>query len=440
MEIKRKSPSMKITFMTSIGFLFALLFLTTPASAFEAGKTYDKTNYQEIKDILAPSILISVEKGDFSIKASKLDFQIKIKDDYQKLTEANEGKYDFDENGNLIDKSTGKPTGFIRGDPFDKIDTKDPKVAQKIMEKFYFNIRCRQGSNSSLGSVHWLGQTGGVERMIESRGVYFNYTNMPRGPLPNPNDFRSQSITYIIAPFDIRGTVSMGWDYNGTQESVNFSYVPMLRRVRRTSASARSDPFLGSDACTDDAYGYGGKNADMKLTYIGSKDLLAPYTTDKLMTASYFAPDGSFVRSWPELKAGFEIPGNPYASYNLASVVWVLRPLYIVEMFPKSDYYNYGRQILYIDQNQFQVYVKEMYDRAGVYWKKTIINYSAHMPSDGTDLMMSDFYCTQDDKTNHSTVSKVKSPYGPGEGSVNRPYEDVGPKTFTTSNILQLSK
>jgi hypothetical protein len=411
--------------------------LTCQSSAFTHGETYDKSNYQAIQDVLAPSILASVKDGEFQIKTSKLESEPRIKPEYQKLTDANEGKYDFNDNGNLIIKETGKPAGFLRADPFAKIDPKDPKVAQKIMEKFYFNIRCRHGSNDSGANTMWVG-SGGKEREIVSRGKYFNYTNMPRGPLPNPNNFRSQSMTYVSEPYDLRGTVSMAWEYNGDAETVGFSYLPMLRRVRRTSASARSDPFMGSDACTDDAYGYNGKNADMEFKFIGTKDLLMPFSTDKVISGN-FAPDGGFIRTFPERKAGFQIPGWQYSPYAIATLQWILRPLYIVEMNPKDKYYNYGRQILYIDQTEFCIFIKEAYDRAGTYWKKVIIVYSYHLTPDGTDLMMTDAYPTIDDKTKHATVSFVFNPYG-NEPMINRPYELCGPETFTTSAILQLSK
>ncbi len=309
---------------------------------------------------------------------------------------------------------------------------------KKILEKFYFNIRCRHGSNSS-GEVGLFIGAHGQEKEHVSRGVYFNYTNMPRGPLPNPQNFRSQSLTYMAEPYDIRGIVSMAWEYKDDKETTAFSYVPMLRRVRRTSAAARSDPHMGGDTCTDDAYGYNGKNADMKFTYVGKKNLFMPFTTDQVLR-SHFNEDGGFMRKFPERKWGFEVPGWAYFQGAPATLKWILRPIWIVEMDPKDRYYNYGRQILYLDGVEYCIFLKEIYDKSGEYWKKMMVPLSYHLTPDGTDLLMTDVYNAQDDRTRHVTANRIFNPYGDAEAMINRPYSDVGLETYTLNAVVQLSK
>jgi hypothetical protein len=49
---------------------------------------------------------------------------------------------DVNEKGVMVEKATGKPPAFICGNSFSTIDTKDPEVAEKIMENgVYFRYR-----------------------------------------------------------------------------------------------------------------------------------------------------------------------------------------------------------------------------------------------------------------------------------------------------------
>ncbi len=438
-----KKTISKMVLIKEVGlcsFFCLLLSLGGPhsARAFEPGKTYDKSNYQEIEDLLAYPILHSVKNGEYIIKTGELGFEIKICDKYMKLSEKNKGRFDFMPDGNMIEKSTQEQPPYFLGLPFPEIDTNDPKVALKIMENFYINLRCRFGGNDSAGQVMWIGQ-GGLERELVSVGKYFSYQGNPRGNIPNPNNFRSQSLTYIAEPFDVRGVVAMNWEYEGNKESVSFSYLPMLRRLVRVSATARSDPFMGSDACTDDAYGYNGKNADMEFKYLGLKTMLMPMSTDKLMRSPYDA-EGGIIRQYPEQRrVGFMVGNWQGAPYAPVDTIWVLRPVYLLEMFPKNPYYNYGRQILYIDKNEYFIFIKEIYDRAGEYWKRVILAASFHLFPDEQESLLGDYYPTTDDKTQHCTFSVVYNP-NPGKAQWNPPLDRIGPQAFTTSNVIQMTK
>ena len=65
------------------GFCSVLCFLATlavvlPAHAFTLGETYDKSNWEEIKDFGPPSLIRYVKKGDFVLKTVELDFEWKV--------------------------------------------------------------------------------------------------------------------------------------------------------------------------------------------------------------------------------------------------------------------------------------------------------------------------------------------------------------------------
>ncbi len=411
------------------------LGLRTASAEVPIGKTYDQSNYQKIEDHLATPVLIEIKKGDVVITTGKLDFETKLPDEYIKISHRNEGNYGFAATGYLIDKATGEFPEDIRGNPFPTIDPKDPQAAQKIMENFQFT-KYRESGRKACSSTKWVGD-GGMEREVLSRGLYLYYYNRIREPIPNPSKFLFQSMTTIAEPYDLRGTASMAWAYTDDRENSAFNYLPMLRRVRRTSAAAGSDPFLGSDACTDDAYGYNGKNADMEFKYSGSNTILVPFVGSQKSFLPEM-PDRSLERQFIEIKKAYQVPGAKAAKWWPINIIWVERPLYIVKMYPKDPYYNYGNQFLYIDTVTFFCYFKEVYDRPGEYWKNVMLIANYHEAKDGTNFVMGDNYTQIDDKKHHATVNDL---IGYRDYKyVNLPEKKLGPQSFTQAAMIQLSK
>ena len=74
----------------------------------------------------------------------------------------------------------------------------------------------------------------------------------------------------------MKGTNILLWRYRDERMDSTFAYVPAIRRVRRMSPANRSDAFLGSDFCVDDAWGYGGKINAFTWKVIKKTDQLLP--------------------------------------------------------------------------------------------------------------------------------------------------------------------
>ena len=102
--------------------------------ALTVGKTYNNTNYLEIQDLLVPSLLNWVKKGEFILETGKIEFEWRLSDAILQATLKNEDKYEIDKNGMLSEKKIGKTPEFYYGYPFPTIDPKDPKAGEKIME------------------------------------------------------------------------------------------------------------------------------------------------------------------------------------------------------------------------------------------------------------------------------------------------------------------
>lgn len=63
----------------------------------------------------------------------------------------------------------------------------------------------------------------------------------------------SKSITYFLAPSNVRDTALLTWDYDGVEKDDDqWLYLPALKKVRRISSSDRGDYFMGSDFTFED--------------------------------------------------------------------------------------------------------------------------------------------------------------------------------------------
>lgn len=63
----------------------------------------------------------------------------------------------------------------------------------------------------------------------------------------------SKSITYFLAPSNVRDTALLTWDYDGiAKDDDQWLYLPALKKVRRISSSDRGDYFMGTDFTFED--------------------------------------------------------------------------------------------------------------------------------------------------------------------------------------------
>jgi hypothetical protein len=425
-----------------IGVTVAMVVLLGTAvfsHAFTLGETYDKSNAEQIKEMLPEPVYKWVKKGDFILQTRKLNFEWKFEQEYIDRSNANAGKYDINDKGWIVDKGTNKIPGYITGNPFPGApDTNDPKVAEKIMANFKWTSY-RSGAFMSGGDVNWIGRRGHERRMIVG-GAYLAYQNRPRGPIPNPNNFLYQNAQFVVSPMDLRGTVSMAWNYNEDKMDTAFAYVPMLRRVRRVSAASRSAPFLGSDFCADDSFLWTGKNATMNWKLLGETTVIAPFTSPDMIPIVE-REDGTLVRKFAPFKVGYTVPGWQGAPWAPVDLTWTPRDTWIIEATPKDDYYNYGRMIYYVDKVTYQGFYKLIYDRAGAYWKTVFIHSSYQVSQKGTTLIpQADGYAVVNDRTDHANYTHVVFIPELKSNLLNMAVEVMGPRDFTVSAIQQMTK
>ena len=361
----------------AVAFLSVLWLLSCPYppafAELAPGTVIDKTSAEQAEGLIPDPVLNWVKKGDGSMTVGELPYNA---DEYlppaaQKYMEANKGKYDVDADGLIVDLKTGKLPEFIDGLPFPEIDLEDPKAGHKIMyNKHYYTYAV--GPIQVPFQVSWVGRKTGFEReIIMDYWTYILDGYPPAREESNPENVEMHSLIIALAPYDIRGTNILLWRYRNDKLDSTFAYVPAIRRVRRMSPANRSDSFLGSDFCVDDAWGYGGKINTFNWKLIERKDQLVPFIPGppiklaKNDVGELASNSGDRTITYGYQTEGWQ--GAPW--WPAEGLIYVNRPTYILECSAKDKYYNYGPQQLWVDAGLWTPTYKVISDRSGAYWK-----------------------------------------------------------------------
>ena len=393
----------------------------------EPGDRIDSTNWQKVEGLLPESVLEWVKKGEFILDIGELEYDPgPFKPSYcLEATPKNEGKYDVDEKGDLIDKSTGKHPAFMLGLPFPTIDMDDPMAAYKYMWNQFIH-RDSWGNARYSYLVTWVNDKG-VEREVAGQYRSVVFTACPANEdIPNPDHLQMMDIVTVQKPYDLAGTSIMTWRYMTDRPDGVFAYVPAIRRVRRLSPANRSDAFVGSDFCQDDICTYDGKISAFDWKVLGTGEVLAPYPTkapDRVVL------DNGQWKTTADLHGtvwGYEDKAWDGAKWAPTNSIWVKRPVLILEGTPKDTYYNYGKQIFYVDPEVFLGYYKVIYDRSGEYWKTLVVSYGGGESADKTSMQLFFVYyhLIVDDRTHHASVNEAVSPEKPAYYLADNPTND----------------
>jgi hypothetical protein len=408
------------------------------------GDVYDSTNCEKIKDLLPPSVYNWVKKGEWTIPimAQTYDFGTSWAK-MQKYSDLNRGKYDIGPNQNLIEKASGSYPKDMTGlmFPVDDIDFSDPQgAAIRLMHNSFTYTRGSGGLVRDL-LQEWIGDEG-PQRSIHGTLNILSYLDS-NNHIPNPNEFKSATLLVFDEPHDIKGTAALTWRYLDGSADKGFTYIPVIRRVKRSNAASRSTSSMGTDFCRDDQNCYWGTVEVMDWKLIKEVDFLVPSQKGNLakIQQNTELPDGSWDadQNVEPLLVGYDNPDWKGAPWAFQNVVWTPKAGWLIEFFPKDDYYTYGRQEVYIPKRQGTPTFKIVYNRAGEYWKTITAIYNCYRR--GTSIGAStDSYLAVDDKTHHATVA-VSS--GKFKGYTFRGLSRVPwlePGMFTPNYLTRLSR
>ncbi|MGV8073476.1 MAG: DUF1329 domain-containing protein [Syntrophobacteraceae bacterium] len=395
---------------------FFTLFLGRFALAdVSPGDVIDKSNYQKVEGMIAPSIVNWLKNGDMVIKIGKLNFDINEVNDSllggKQAREANIGKYALKDDL-IVDAKTGAPPDFVQGIPFPNLDMKDPQLGIKFMYNRDF-LRHAEG-NVDIPCAFQFITPKGFEREATLWYYQWPFEGYPaKKDLPNPDGLQRYNLYVFRTPFDIAGTSLMSWRYKDKREDLNFAYVPSIRRVRRLTPANRSDSIIGSEICWDDAFGYDAKPSFWEWKVLKVGDFILPYLSEDPQPLVKDPEMGGWMTT-KELKKvdyGYQKPEWQGAKWAPLNLVWVKRPVIVVEARCKDPYYNFGSQTIYFDAETPHAFVRDINDRSGAYWKTMITSSGALRSASGEKALMSfTTMQTMNVRTNNCTIVEVLSP------------------------------
>jgi hypothetical protein len=391
------------------------------AGPLQAGDVLDQSNWQKAEGLLPPEILQHYKDGGYAnpVVDWPADF-FNWPTDFKAGSEANAGKFDIGEQGQVIDKATGKQPPYLIGFPFPDIDPQDPKAGIKVIWNFFYRT-WYFGNSRNESQLNWVAPRK-LERRTDVDVSFKYYDGVPDYEREeNPQNFSVQFLTIVVSPADLNGTANLSWRYRDpSKRDSSWAYVPALRRVRAVSPANRSDGFLGSDMSQDDGPFFDGKPEDFTWTLKGEKDQLRLVDPNSLKGTSkqMWLDGGGWRADWPD------IPFLGYMDPNWKGLAWsphtgalAKRRHWVIEVVPEDRYYLFGKMEMYVDKVTFQGSWSRKFS-----WKGELLNTTQVMafipnkvtrPDNGRVEFVQGstmaFQCVESIKGNQATVAGIKS-------------------------------
>lgn len=398
--------------------LLCLLSMTSTTSAdVVPGDVIDSSNWQKAEGLLPEPVLNWVKRGEFILNVGELDVEdpTKIRADYVlEAFETNRDKYAIDEAGGVVVKETGELAKVIVGFPFTVLDPQDPKVAEKLMYNHQFGQHVN-GFFKFRFQLIWVGSTG-FERDVDAAWQGASMTGFPEArELRNPAGVEKYSILVVRKPYDLAGTAIMTHRFLDPAQADNtFGYIPAIRRVRRMSAANRSDAFIGSDECVDDVNGYDGKVPAFEWKFLRVQDALIAFLPGVYPFVQNRYGEWETTKDVKRVIYGYEKEGWQGAPWAPTNLVWVKRPVFVIEMTPKDRYYNYGTHYIWASPETYACPYKVVNDRTGQYWKSLyMVNTFVQSADKKMAVIAVPGQNVIDERYKHATITQILSPDNP---------------------------
>lgn len=412
----------------------------------KAGEVIQKEDWKKVDGLLPSSMVEWLKKGYLpQIKIAEFKYDPAADDEWTNAGLKNAGKYKLDDRENLVEVATGKPPLWIHGIPFPNVDLKnDPYGAMKFMYNRVVN-ESRKKSWREPFTSEWISDKG-LERSIKSYWIEYRYWCKPENEreAQNPARHRYREITTVIDPYDLAGITQLTFrKLDGTEDEL-YVYIPAIRRVKKMSGANRSDPYMGSDACADDKFGFTGLVSSMKWRVVEEKagllcvvDWASEHTqkTRRLPNGTWRTLSGDIG-----VKVGWQVKGWQGAPWAPVNVVWIPRTFLIIEAIPKDPYYNYGKTVFWIDKETHVIDYKVIWDKAGEYWKTLLVPPTWVEFANKKRVPSALVHIMRDDKANHASVYHHGGTLRGKEFDADFNNPDVNPKMFRVESMRMWSK
>ena len=251
-------------------------------------------------------------------------------------------------------------------------------------------------------------QTRIEKQIVETLTVDYFTGRVDVPPLPlksgNSKGIRKGSFLSVVEPTDIKGLMYMELRYLDAEKPEDvWSWVAMVRRLRRLGVTWKIDTMHGSEMLPDDENGWNNHVNLKNWELIGRKEMLLGRHTD---ASKYFRKNGQVVWNGQQLER-----------INA----------FVVEAHYKDPKSPYSKEILYIDPEMWRCLQKIAWDRQGRMWRQFF--YHTEMVTSMQGIMQP--HCIE----LHS-IDMQKKRGSPGKDSVIAIGEQI-PDNFWTVQQLQ---
>ncbi len=363
-----------------------------------------KENVVDFKEQLLAPLASWLENDLFTFRLFRsLDFSWQFNEQWETATKGNYGRYRLAKDFSLEMAEESNP---VIGFPFGRAGAlaQEPDPVQKAY-KILWNMTMAQSIGGNILYDIQLSSLGIQTAIRQSEGYYYRQVFPPAH-----TDMISRELLRLSSPAVVLGFSEVSWRFFDAREDSLWIHSPVIGKTRKVYAANRSDPLLGGLLSMDDIFGWSTKIQAVNAKVVAEKTLLAPVPALAFYLADFESWNGAGIVSTetdakapssPEKgKSGEKIltiqgyyqrsdSSRTMALWNWESrqfpaqpawvpvtVVFVPRPVWIIELSPREALYNSGREILAVDKDSMLPIYKLVYNQDGSYQKTVIAGWA----------------------------------------------------------------
>jgi len=342
---------------------------------------YDRARLQDLNAYIAPGFIESFDFPELDIEIEETRSHAPHQS-FQEATALYADQATINEDGQI--------EGYTAGQPFTRqaIDAALSGAAglmvawNRIYRWQYQGYRAPETTMANIESVLDGGAGDLVEGLVGGGHVdrYFQVfyhrvylsklawlpTKGYRMDVTDSDELLYKEFMEFLAPFDVAGTkfIIERPLVHAEGEKVN-SYLASERRVRRLSAKERADHFMGTVFTFDDFEGFSGLVTDNTWELLGHKVIPAVLNSKQAIPLSH----------------------GPISSIPLDR--WQLRPSYVLQAIPKFENHQYGRRLMFVDEETFGIGLALVFDRNDELYKAFMVVHKSSDKSEQSELALS---------------------------------------------------
>ncbi|MEQ8388932.1 MAG: DUF1329 domain-containing protein [Alphaproteobacteria bacterium] len=277
-----------------------------------------------------------------------------------RLTAANAGKIQ-------LDPATKTPMNWVAGAPFPEVEIEsDPKAGLKLIWNYTYGRQEGDSFYNPEFAMVLIDGTQGLDR--EQIWTQLSYKMVGRlvgnGHTAGNGTIFNKQLLFALQPHDIEGLGTFAIRYVEPKLNDTWAYVRTVRRIRRLSGGAWMDPIGGTDQLQDDFDIFNAHPAWYpSYKVLGRQKMLVSANNPGPFLKGVLGL-GVADERFPAVNLGEAPYWNPIA-------FWEPREVYIIEATP-PEYHPYSKKIIYMDAEEYSLFLGEFFDRKGERWKQMV--------------------------------------------------------------------